>query len=497
MHNGDARLLLSSAVRFKLDERVRDRIIAETRGNPLALLELPRGLTATQLAGGFGLLEAQGLTGRIEESFVRRIEMLSDDTRHFLLLAAAEPLGDPLLLWRAAERLAIGPAAAESAEATGLVAVGTRVLFRHPLVRSAVYRAATVEDRRVVHSALAETTDRSLDPDRRAWHLASAAAGPDEHVALELERSAGRAQARGGLAAGAAFLQRAVALSADPALRTERALAGAEASLSAGAFGPALALLAAAESGPLDELQRATAGTASARRHTRKAVGATRRHCSCARRRRSRRLTRSLRAKPIWTPGARPCSLDGSRARAASTTSPARHARAPPAPSTARPSDLLLDGFALLLTDGRAAATPLLQQAATGFAGDAVAVEEVLRWGWLATIAAVIVWDYESCVAVASRGVAAGSGVWRSHGARAVALNIMAQAVALGGDYRRAAQLISEADAVTEATGDPGLAVRRHLPRCLPGSRGRRVEARRRHGPRRPRPVVRETQSSS
>ena len=208
LRNGDARALLGSAVRFMLDERVRDRIIAETRGNPLALLELPRGLTATQLAGGFGLLEAQALAGRIEESFVRRLDALPEDTRRLLLLAAAEPVGDPLLLWRAPERLGIAPAAAASAEAEGLLAIGERVTFRHPLVRSAVYRSAAVEDRRAVHLALAEVTDREVDPDRRAWHLAAAATGPDEEVAAELERSAGRAQARGGVAAAAAFLQR-------------------------------------------------------------------------------------------------------------------------------------------------------------------------------------------------------------------------------------------------------------------------------------------------
>src|SRR6266581_2849763 len=219
VRDGDARALLNSAVRFKLDEAVRDRIGAETRGNPLALLELPRGLTASQLAGGFGLLGAQALTGRIEESFVRRLELLSDDGRRLLLVAASEPVGDPLLLWRAAERLGIGLAAAEAAEAEGLLAIGGRVIFRHPLVRSAVYRSAAAEDRRAVHSALAEATDREADPDRRAWHLAAAAAGPDEQVALELERSAGRAQARGGLAAAAAFLRRAVALTEEPARR--------------------------------------------------------------------------------------------------------------------------------------------------------------------------------------------------------------------------------------------------------------------------------------
>ena len=191
---------------FKIDERIRDRLIAETQGNPLALLELPRGLTATQLAGGFGLLGAQALTGRIEESFVRRLEPLPDETRRLLLVAAAEPVGDPLLLWRACERLSIPPEAAQEAMPDGLLAIGHKVTFRHPLVRSAVYRSAAVKDRRAAHLALADATDREADPDRRAWHLAAAAAGPDEQVASELERSAGRAQARGGLAAAAAFL---------------------------------------------------------------------------------------------------------------------------------------------------------------------------------------------------------------------------------------------------------------------------------------------------
>ena len=212
VRNGHARALLSSAVRFQLDAQVRDRIIAETRGNPLALLELPRGLTATQLAGGFGLLGAQALTGRIEESFVRQLQALSDDGRRLLLLAAAEPLGDPLLLWRAAEVLDIAPAVAGDVEANGLLAIGERVTFRHPLARSAVYRSAVVQERRAAHLALAEATDRDADPDRRAWHLAAAATEPDEQIASELERSAIRAQTRGGLAAAAAFLQRAVAL---------------------------------------------------------------------------------------------------------------------------------------------------------------------------------------------------------------------------------------------------------------------------------------------
>lgn len=250
-------MLLSSAVRFVLDEQVRDQIIAETRGNPLALLELQRGLTATQLAGGFGLLEAQALTGRIEESFVRRLAPLEDPTRRLLMLAAAEPVGDPRLLWRAAARLGIATAAAEGAEAQGLLAIGERVIFRHPLVRSAVYRSMGVKDRRTVHLALAEAADRETDPDRRAWHLAAAAAGPDEQVALELERSARRAQTRGGLATTAAFLRRAYELTDDPARRLDRALATAEATFQAGEFDAALGLLAAVEVGALDEFQSA------------------------------------------------------------------------------------------------------------------------------------------------------------------------------------------------------------------------------------------------
>ena len=157
----------------RLDERVLERIVAETRGNPLALLELPRGLTPTELAGGFGLPAAVPLSAGIEDSFARRLEDLPDDTRLLLLLAAAEPLGDPLLLWRAAEKLGISAGAATDGETDGLLTLGEQVTFRHPLVRSAVYGSAPVEQRRAVHLALAEATDRAVDPDRRAWHLAA------------------------------------------------------------------------------------------------------------------------------------------------------------------------------------------------------------------------------------------------------------------------------------------------------------------------------------
>ena len=255
--DADARALLASVIPGRLDERVAEELLAETRGNPLALLELPRGLSPAQLAGGFGLPAALSLSGRIEESFHRRLEALPEDTRRLLLVAAAESTGDPALLWRAAERLAIDAPALEPAESDGLIDVDSRVRFRHPLVRSAVYRATTPTARRQVHRALAEATDAQVDPDRRAWHLAEAADGPDEDVAAELERAAGRAQARGGLAAAAAFLERAAALTAEPSLRTERALAAAQTKYEAGALDDALALLATAESGGGDDLQRA------------------------------------------------------------------------------------------------------------------------------------------------------------------------------------------------------------------------------------------------
>src|SRR6516165_1335264 len=255
----DARGLLHSVVRVRLDERVRDRILAETRGNPLALLELPRGLSPAQLAGGFGLTGAQAVPARIEENYRNRLEALPAGTRLLLLVAAAEPVGDPVLVRAAAGRLGIAASAAAAAEADELVEIRTQVRFRHPLVRSAVYQSAAPPERRAAHLALAEVTDRESDPDRRAWHLAAAAAGPDEQVAAELERSAGRAQARGGLAAAAAFLQRAAALTAEPGPRARRALAAAQASLQAGAFDAAAELAATAEAGPLDDLQRARA----------------------------------------------------------------------------------------------------------------------------------------------------------------------------------------------------------------------------------------------
>ncbi len=248
----DARALLDSVLTGPLDPRVRDQIVAETRGNPLALLELPRGLTPAELAGGFGLPGAVPLAGRVEERFRRRVDALPAETRLLVLVAAADPTGDPGLLWRAAGQLGIPVEAATPAAEAGLLEFGAWVRFRHPLVRSAAYRWASRQERQDVHRALAEVTDPQADPDRRAWHRAQAAPGPDEQVAGELEVSAGRAQARGGMAAAAAFLERAAMLTPEPARRAHRQLAAARAKANAGALDAALGLLVAVEAGPPD-----------------------------------------------------------------------------------------------------------------------------------------------------------------------------------------------------------------------------------------------------
>jgi DNA-binding CsgD family transcriptional regulator len=469
----DGRALLGAGITGGLDEQVRDRIVAETRGNPLALLELPRGVTATELAGGFGISAPHGLPGRIEESFLRRLGTLPEDTRLLLLVAAADPVGDPLLLWRAAERLGVRISAAASAEEDGLLTIGGRVTFRHPLVRSAIYRSASVQDRRAAHLALAEATDGEAEPDRRAWHLASAAQGPDEAVALELERSAGRAQARGGLAAAAAFLQRAVALTGDIARRADRALVAAQASLEAGAFDAARGLLATAEADSPDELQRAR-------------VDLLRAEAAYAQNRGSDAPPLLLRAaktlEPLDPELARETYLDawsaalfaGRLASGGDLRDVSREARAAPRPAgDPRPSGLLLDGFVLLFTEGRAEAAPILQRATAAFADDGASLEEVLRWGWLATAAAVTVWDFEACLAIAAREVE----LARDSGALAVlavGINVFTQAVALAGEFGRASLLTAEADAVVEATGTGVLP---YGALVLAGLRGREAEA--------------------
>ena len=453
VRNGDARALLSSAVRFKLDERVRDRIIAETRGNPLALLELPRGLTARQLAGGFGLVEAQGLAGRIEESFVRQVKTLSNDARRLLLVAAAEPVGDPLLLLAASVRLGIALSAMD-AETDGLLAFGDRVTFRHPLVRSAVYRMATREQRREVHLALAEATDRTVDPDRRAWHLATAAAGPNEPVAAELEQSAGRAQARGGLAAAAAFLHRSVVLSGDPEQRVRRALAAAQASLDAGMFEGALELLALAETSTPDELQAAHVELLRGQIAFASSMGPAAPQMLLNAAQRLEGLDPEL-ARETYLDAWGAAFFAGRLASAGSLVEVSRAARSAPRPTgPVRASDLLLDGLSALGTEGRGAAAPLLRRATAAFVDEASPGQENFRWGWLTTIAAKLVWDEDSWHTVSARFLREG----RDAGALArlpIDLTDWAFFATWCGDFGAAAVAIAEAEAITKATGTP------------------------------------------
>jgi DNA-binding CsgD family transcriptional regulator len=449
LRNGDARALLGTVTRSVLDARVLDRIVAETRGNPLALLELPRGLTATQLAGGFGLLDAEALPGRIEDTFLRRLAELPPSAARLLLVAAAEPVGDPALIWRAAEGLGVDVSAAVY---TGdLIRIDNRLTFRHPLVRSAVYRSASVQDRRATHLALAEVTDPETDPDRRAWHLAAAAAGPDEAVALELERSAGRVRARGGLAAAAAFLRRAVALTQDPVRRVERSLAAAQASLHAGAFDAALGLLSTVQGAALDPL-------ASARIDLLRAQVASARAGTDAP---ARLLKAATHLEPLDVALARETYLDawgaalfaGSLAGDDTLAQVSQAAMAAPAPpGDPLPSDLLLDGLACLITEGRAAAAPKLRRAVDAFQAGSVSVEKGLQWGVLASSAAVELWDFDSWEAIITRQM----DLARETGALAplsIALNGVGIVVSWRGDFARADQVIAEADAVTEATG--------------------------------------------
>jgi DNA-binding CsgD family transcriptional regulator len=460
LRGADARALLDSVLSGPLDPRVYDRVVAEAGGNPLALVELPRGVTPAELAGGFALPDAMPLSGRIEESFRRRLELLPKDSRRLLQLAAAEPVGDPVLMWRAAERLGIATEGATQAAEAGLVDFGARVRFRHPLVRSAAYRSASIQERQEVHRALAEATDPELDPDRRAWHWAQASPGPDEDVAAELERSAGRAQARGGLAAAAAFLQRSVALTVDPARRAERALAAAQAGLQAGSFDAALGLVATAEGGALDELQRARADLV--RGHVALALGgsdAAPLLLRAARRLEPFDLDLARETYLIaWGATVVVSDLEGGRLLLGEIS---RAILAlPPPPGPPRPLDLLLDGLALLTIEGRTAGAPALQQAAKALLE--IAVEDVLRWGWMATAASDAVWDNEGMLAISARMLR----LVRDAGALAqlpIHLSAAALARAWIGDFAGAASLVAEIDSVVAATGSrigPGAALR-------------------------------------
>jgi DNA-binding CsgD family transcriptional regulator len=449
LRESDARELMASALPHRLDEPVLEQIVSETHGNPLALLELPRGLSPAQLGGGFGLPVSIPLSGRIEESFRRRLRRLPSPSRRLLLVAAAEPTGDPALVWRAAELLGIPESAAGPVETGGLLDVRAGMVFRHPLVRSAVYSAASPQDRRQTHGALAEATDPAVDPDRRAWHRAQATARPDESVAEELELSAGRAQSRGGFAAAAAFMERATELTADTALRAGRALNAAEAKRQAGAFDAALRLAAVAQRGPLDDSRRAQLDVLRAQ------------ICFASQRGNEAPpllLQAAHHLEPLDARRARETYLEaltaalfaGRLAKGASAVDIAKAARTAPQPvGPSRASDLLLDGLALLITEGPVAGTPVLQRALDAFRGDAVSTEERLRWSWLAGRAAGYIWDYDSWDLLTARQVQ----VARDAGALTVlplTLSTRAGVQLFAGELAVAASLVEQVQSVAD-----------------------------------------------
>jgi DNA-binding CsgD family transcriptional regulator len=450
----EARALLGSAIGWSLDEEVRDRIVAEARGNPLALLELPGGLTPAELASGFAPPVAMPLAERIEESFRRRLVKLPTETRRLLLVAAAEPVGDPLRVWGAAELLGIGVEAADAAGTAGLCEFGARVRFSHPLARSAAYRLASPVEQREAHRMLAEVTDPRVDPDRRVWHLAQATSGHDEVVASELEHSAARAQGRGGLAAAAAFLERSFALTPDPAPRAERALAAARAKAQAGAFDAALGLLAAAEAAPLAEFQQANAellrgqvAFASSRdgdaspQLLKAAKRLERFDVALARETYLEALSAAMHANRLVIGGGLRKAAEAARA-------------APPA--SAQPpsaSDLLLDGLALLITENHAAAAPTLKRAVRAFGSETVSIEEATRWLWLASVVAVSLWDDESWDLLSERQIK----LARDAGALGMlpnSLNHRASVHLHKGEFAAAVSVIEEAAAISDAMGN-------------------------------------------
>jgi DNA-binding CsgD family transcriptional regulator len=448
----EAREVLTAAIPGPLDERVRDRILAEMRGNPLALLELPRGLTHVELAGGFGLPDTRELSGRIEDTFQRRLATLAPDTRRLLLVAAVDPTGDRALTRRAASRLGIDVDGQELSEFAGLLQWDRSLTFRHPLARSAVYRAASPDERRGAHRALAEVTDPAVDADRRAWHLAHATTAPDEYVAGQLERSAGRARARGGLAAAAAFLERSAMLTPDATQRAGRALAAAGTKFQAGAFDATRDLLAMAAAGPLSELDQARVELMQGQ-----LAWVTSRGGDAP-----LLLVRAAeRLAPVEPGLSRATYLDALSAAmfAGLLASPgggalevARAADTAPRPlDDPRTPDLLLQGLAANFNEGYAAAVPILRQALAAF-GRGMSVDEELRWLWLTTLAALHLWDDKPWHVLSEQYVQ----LARRTGALSelpLALSTRAIMLLFAGDLTTATSLVDEQRAVTEATG--------------------------------------------
>ncbi|WP_250031318.1 ATP-binding protein [Paractinoplanes maris] len=450
LSNDDARALLDSVVPGRLDEQVRDRIVAETRGNPLALLELPKGLTAAELAGGFGRPDAQPLAGTIERSFAQRMRSLPPPTQKLLLTAAAEPLGDAKLLRRAIKRLNLGMSAAAPAEAAGLIEIGSRVRFRHPLVRTAAYRAAAPADRREVHRALAGATDQATDPDRRVWHRAHAADDTDEDIAAELIRSAERAQHRGGVAAAAEFLRRATDLTPDPATRATRALVAAEAELRCGAFETASKLLLTAEDRD-DEGHRARVNLMRAQIAFAAGHDMTAPRLLLEAAHRLEPLDPGL-ARDTYRDALGAALLAGGLADGVGAADVARAVLAAPEPVHRRPGDLLLNALAVLFTAGYQAAVPLTREALRAFRADHANGAADQPWLWLAVITAADTWDDESWAVLNARHVR----LARAGGDLSVlplTLNSLVSMHVFSGEHAAAAAVVAEIQAIGQATG--------------------------------------------
>jgi len=464
--------LLATSVGAPVDGRVSARVVADVAGNPLALVELAGELTPAELSGAVPLNWPLRFGGRLEELYLSRVRVLPAGTRMLLLVAAADPAGDPELVYKAAGLLGTGAEAGEGAETQRLLSWEPRVRFRHPLIRSAAYYAAPPEARRRAHAALAAATDPGADPDRRAWHLAEAAAGPDEDVAAELERCASRAQARGGLAAAAAFLERAATLTPDPERRGERMLAAAQASLQAGVFGKARDLLATAGAGPLDEFQAARVNLLRGRIAFASSLGGDAPSLLLKAARQLEPLNLDL-ARETYVDAWQAAFFAGHLAGTGDLLEVSRAARAlPPRAHPPRLVDVVLDGFALLVVGGPVAAAPVLRQATSAIARPGIPEEELLRWGFVATVADEALWDDEGWrVTVRQVQLARDVGALDQ---LSFLLNRMAIETVWSGDFAAAARLIAEARAVCEATGSRFAPVAAAM---LAAFRGREAEA--------------------
>ena len=447
----DARELFRLALPGPIDPRVRDQIIAEARGNPLALRELPRALSPAEIAGGFALTASIPLESRIEQSLVAQLEPLPPPTRLFLLLAAADPTGDPDLLWRASRMLGLGEEVVDDAERADALTLGARVEFRHPLVRSAVYRTASPEHRRQVHAALADATDAERDPDRRAWHRANATLLPDARVADDLERSAARARTRGGAAAAAAFLERAATLTPTPFERGQRLIAAAEAKHDAGASAATLRLLDSAHDLPLTAFQLALVARLRAR-----ARYALYRDASGAR----QLLAAAQDLEPLDPVLARETYIEalaaavyGGRLGDADQVAAVASAilQRTEHDTSERAHDLLLRGQALLALEGQEAAIPTLRRALHAFLDQPPDAFD-LRWIWFASRAAQDLWDANALRSLAQRQVEYA----RTQGVLSVmpiALSLLMLSQTVDGDLDAAEASCDEIDAIRQATG--------------------------------------------